>query len=185
MHLYRVLEDEYIHLYGPLPAEYPWLFLQSHIKDRKNLIKKIKGEEKEGRLLDKYVKQQLYDFVDKRVKKEQLKLPKFIKEKITELKIILERDYPEGTTLTKQVKELESRDGNVQDPPKITELKGKLDEYWKHHPESKKLTKQVEELESNLKEPDIHDSKRIAYIETHIAELEDIKSLMIPVGKSR
>src|ERR1043165_8286473 len=42
MHLYRVLEDEYINLYGPLPAEYPWLFLQSHIKDRPNLIARIK-----------------------------------------------------------------------------------------------------------------------------------------------
>lgn len=40
--LYRVLEDEYISLYGALPAEYPWLILQSHIKDRPGLINKVR-----------------------------------------------------------------------------------------------------------------------------------------------
>ena len=42
IHLYRVLEDEYISLYGALPAEYPWLFVQSHIKDRPGLINRLR-----------------------------------------------------------------------------------------------------------------------------------------------
>jgi hypothetical protein len=42
IHLYRVLEDEYISLYGALPSEYPWLFVQSHIKDRPGLINKLR-----------------------------------------------------------------------------------------------------------------------------------------------
>jgi hypothetical protein len=41
--LYRVLEDEYICLHGPLPSGYPWLFLQSHIKRTKCLLEKLRA----------------------------------------------------------------------------------------------------------------------------------------------
>src|SRR5437763_16991324 len=36
--LYRMLEDEYMNLYGPLPEGYPWPFFQEHIKDPVALI---------------------------------------------------------------------------------------------------------------------------------------------------
>jgi hypothetical protein len=39
--LYRVLEDEYMNLFGPLPAEYPWSFFHYHIKDHLALIVQI------------------------------------------------------------------------------------------------------------------------------------------------
>src|SRR5690242_18065327 len=82
MHLYRVLEDEYINLYGPLPPEYPWLFLQSHIKDRKSLIKKIKEP---TRKLDEYLKNELNAFFDRQVHTLELEIPESIKGKLDEL----------------------------------------------------------------------------------------------------
>lgn len=39
--LHRVLEDEYITLYGPLPNGYPWSFLPSDIRDPASLIFKL------------------------------------------------------------------------------------------------------------------------------------------------
>src|ERR1700741_407784 len=71
MHLYRVLEDEYINLYGPLPAEYPWLFLQSHIKDRASLIDKIK---KAKTPLNQYIKNKFDCHFEKLVKKAESRL---------------------------------------------------------------------------------------------------------------
>ncbi|HET6975545.1 MAG TPA: patatin-like phospholipase family protein [Pyrinomonadaceae bacterium] len=71
IHLYRVLEDEYINLYGPLPDEYPWLFLQSHIKDRPCLIAAIK---KEKTPLNTYLKQKLDCYFEKQIKKTKAKL---------------------------------------------------------------------------------------------------------------
>ena len=71
VHLYRVLEDEYINLYGPLPDEYPWLFLQSHIKDRLRLISEIK---KEKTPLNAYLKKKLDCFFEKQIKKTTTKL---------------------------------------------------------------------------------------------------------------
>jgi hypothetical protein len=71
VHLYRVLEDEYISLYGPLPDEYPWLFLQSHIKDRSGLIHKIKNG---NRAVDIYLKDKLDAHCSKQVKKTEAKL---------------------------------------------------------------------------------------------------------------
>ncbi|HEU4768645.1 MAG TPA: patatin-like phospholipase family protein, partial [Pyrinomonadaceae bacterium] len=66
IHLYRVLEDEYINLYGPLPAEYPWLFLQSHIKQRRDLIARIKEAETP---LSAYIKDKLDSFFHKQIQK--------------------------------------------------------------------------------------------------------------------
>ncbi len=71
VHLYRVLEDEYIHLYGPLPAEYPWLFLQSHIKDRQKLIEKIRLAQTE---LTHYLKEKLNAFFVKELERVSQKL---------------------------------------------------------------------------------------------------------------
>jgi hypothetical protein len=71
VHLYRVLEDEYINLYGPLPDEYPWLFLQSHIKDRPGLISEIKQEKTP---LNAYLKRKLDCFFEKQIKKTAAKL---------------------------------------------------------------------------------------------------------------
>src|SRR6185437_1755415 len=71
IHLYRVLEDEYISLYGPLPDEYPWLFLQSHIKDRPSLIARIK----DGKTpLTAYFQVKLYDLFSRRVKATESKI---------------------------------------------------------------------------------------------------------------
>jgi len=67
IHLYRVLEDEYINLYGPLPPGYPWLFLQSQIKDPKSLIEKIKKADTE---LTSFLKKQLNDFLKTKVQDE-------------------------------------------------------------------------------------------------------------------
>jgi hypothetical protein len=39
--LYRMLEDEYMNLYGPLPDGYPWSFFHYHIKDPVGLIEKL------------------------------------------------------------------------------------------------------------------------------------------------
>src|SRR3954469_25614090 len=39
--LYRMLEDEYMNLYGPLPDGYPWSFSHYHIKDPVGLIEKL------------------------------------------------------------------------------------------------------------------------------------------------
>jgi Patatin-like phospholipase len=44
--LYRVLEDEYMNLFGPLPAEYPWSFFHYHIKDHLALIAQIISSDK-------------------------------------------------------------------------------------------------------------------------------------------
>ena len=71
IHLYRVLEDEYINLYGPLPAEYPWLFLQSHIKDRRGLIAKIKEAKTP---LNLYLRTKLERLFLKQVQKTQSKI---------------------------------------------------------------------------------------------------------------
>jgi hypothetical protein len=38
LHLHRVLEDEFISLYGPLPEGYPWSFLHSEINDPTGLM---------------------------------------------------------------------------------------------------------------------------------------------------
>lgn len=38
LHLHRVLEDEYVSLYGPLPYSYPWSFLRSEIADPLGLL---------------------------------------------------------------------------------------------------------------------------------------------------
>jgi hypothetical protein len=38
LHLHRVLEDEFISLYGPLPDGYPWSFLQFEIRDPTGLL---------------------------------------------------------------------------------------------------------------------------------------------------
>ena len=82
VHLYRVLEDEYINLYGPLPDEYPWLFLQSHIKDRLGLIDEIKNEPKreikkeinQEKPLNDYLKKKLACYFEKQIKKTDNKL---------------------------------------------------------------------------------------------------------------
>jgi hypothetical protein len=63
IHLYRVLEDEYINLYGPLPPGYPWVFLQSQIKDAASLLEKIQKADTE---LTSYLKNQLDDFLKTR-----------------------------------------------------------------------------------------------------------------------
>lgn len=39
--LHKALEDEYICLHGPLPEEYPWLFLPRHLKNATCLINRI------------------------------------------------------------------------------------------------------------------------------------------------
>ena len=39
--LHRVLEDEYMNLYGPLPEGYPWSFIHAHINDPLALIEQI------------------------------------------------------------------------------------------------------------------------------------------------
>ena len=102
IHLYRVLEDEYINLYGPLPAEYPWLFLQSHIKDRRSLIAKIKEAKTP---LNVYLKQKLESLLDKQIQKTQAKIkeptpsdPKrmeCLQEQLTHLQQLRElTDYP-------------------------------------------------------------------------------------------
>jgi hypothetical protein len=71
IHLYRVLEDEYINLYGPLPAEYPWLFLQSHIKDRRELITKIRDAQTP---LTAYLKEKLQSWFTKEIDRIKKKL---------------------------------------------------------------------------------------------------------------
>jgi len=132
MHLYRVLEDEYINLYGPLPAEYPWLFLQSHIKDRQGLIKKIREAD---RPLDSYLKQKFEEFIEDQKARPTYKLadPKSIKAKLEGLqdrqtRKQYEPDDPHGEKLAKQVRKLELHHKELKsiDPQKRVILKREI-----------------------------------------------------------
>src|SRR6185295_3495605 len=118
MDLYRVLEDEYINLYGPLPVEYPWLFLQSHIKDKLSLIQKIKDPDPDARALDKYLSQKLHETFDAEVKSLQFELKdsdrNLLKEELTHKKDCLERgdcppDAPDPEKLKKRIQQLEDK----------------------------------------------------------------------------
>ena len=59
--LHRVLEDEYMNLYGPLPKGYPWSFTQSHLIDPLVLILRIQLDQTKPvaalrELLNKFIK---------------------------------------------------------------------------------------------------------------------------------
>jgi hypothetical protein len=56
LHLHRVLEDEFISLYGPLPDGYPWSFLHFEIRDPTGLLITLCRTDNE---LAKYLRDQL------------------------------------------------------------------------------------------------------------------------------
>ncbi|MDT4898062.1 MAG: hypothetical protein QOH25_3139 [Acidobacteriota bacterium] len=56
LHLHRVLEDEFISLYGPLPDGYPWSFLQFEIRDPPGLLITLYRTDNE---LSQYLREQL------------------------------------------------------------------------------------------------------------------------------
>ena len=166
MHLYRVLEDEYINLYGPLPVEYPWLFLQSHIKDRLSLLQKIKNPNPNGRALDKYLHRKFHDIFDHKVKRLQLELKdsdrKLLKEELDDKQDRLNRgdyppDCPNADKLAKRVQQLEAKlnDEHHTDPKRrefiatqlahVLDLKN-LQAYEPNDPRVQELTHALIEL---------------------------------------
>lgn len=78
IHLYRVLEDEYISLYGALPAEYPWLFVQSHITDRPGLINRLREGATE---LTKYLQKKLHTYFEGRIQTVEKEIADIAKRK--------------------------------------------------------------------------------------------------------
>ena len=165
MDLYRVLEDEYINLYGPLPVEYPWLFLQSHIKDKLSLIQKIKDPDPDARALDKYLSQKLHDTFDAEVKSLQFELKdsdrNLLKEELTYKKVCLERgdcppDAPDPEKLKKRIQQVEAKldDEHHTDPKRRKFIQAELDHVLdlKHSQGFEPTDPRVQELTDRLLE---------------------------------
>ncbi|HEX8493480.1 MAG TPA: patatin-like phospholipase family protein [Pyrinomonadaceae bacterium] len=140
--LHRVLEDEYITLYGPLPNGYPWSFLQSDLKDPVTLVSKFSlGRTK----LSGYLKDKFHAYLEEQQREQPQ--DEAVLQSIVEWngeKTLSEaaKKYLNGTNLLNDFLNLQLLDQDLYERERFEgiRLKEKTEELAQSHQQGKKLS---------------------------------------------